>query len=54
MIDQQEFNLILQKGRNLPPAQGMYLVYDYIENLFITVLDFMMQGCTIKKAMAYY
>ena len=54
MINQQEFSLILQKGRNLPPAQGMYLVYDYIENLFITVLDFMMQGCTIKKAIAYY
>ena len=54
MINQQEFSLILQRGRNLPPAQGMYLVCDYIENLFITVLDFMMRGCTVERAIAYY
>ncbi len=32
----------------------MYLVNDYLENVFITVLDFMLQGGSIEKAIAYY
>ncbi len=54
MITHQEYNSILQKCRDLPPAKGRYIVHDYIENLFLTVLDFMMQGGTVERAIAYY
>lgn len=54
MINQQENTLILEECRKLPPAEGVYLVCDYIENIFITVLDFMLKGDTIKSAISYY
>jgi len=54
MITQQEYNLILQKCREIPPARGMYLIHDYIENLLLTVLDFQMHNVAVEKAIAYY
>lgn len=54
MISQQEFNLILRKCKELPPAKGMYLIHDFIENLLLTVLDFQMHNTAVKNAIAYY
>jgi len=54
MITQQEYDIILQKCNEIPPAQGMYLINDYIENLFLTVLDFQMHNVSVSKAIAYY
>lgn len=54
MITQQEFNLILEKCKELPPAKGVYLIHDYIENLLLTVLDFQMHNAAVKKAITYY
>jgi len=54
MITEQEYNLILQKCREIPPAQGMYLIDDYIENLMLTVLDFQMHNVAVEKAINYY
>jgi hypothetical protein len=54
MITQQEYDSIFKECKNLPPAKGDYLVNDYIENIFATVLDFMLKGQTLEKAGAYY
>ena len=54
MISRGEYDLILQKCKELSPAKGIYLVHDYLENIFITVLDFMLKGDIIKNAIAYY
>jgi len=54
MITQQEYDLILQKCREIPPAQGMYLINDYIENLLLTVLDFQMHNIAVEKAIRCY
>ncbi len=54
MITQEEFNLILQRCRNLSPAKGMYLENDYMTNLFLTVLDFQLKSEIVKKAIGYY
>lgn len=54
MITQQEYSLILQKCTEIPPAKGMYLIHDYIENLLLTVLDFQMHNVAVENAIAYY
>lgn len=54
MISQEERELISRKCKELPPAKGMYLVHDYIENLFLTVLDFQMHNVSVEKAITHY
>lgn len=54
MITPHEYNLILKECKDLPPATGMYLVKDYLTNLFLTVLDFQMHNVAVEKAIAYY
>ena len=54
MITQQEYNLIFQKCKEIPPAKGSYLIHDFIENLFLTVLDFQMHNVSVSKAITYY
>ena len=54
MISQEEHDLILQKCKGIPPAKGMYLVKDYIENLLLTVLDFQMHNVSVEKAITHY
>lgn len=54
MIDQQEFDLILERCRELPPAKGNYLENDYVTNLFLTVLDYQLQGRIVEKAIVFF
>ena len=54
MITPHEYDLILKECRNLPPAKGMYLINDYIENLMLTVLDFQMHSVSVENAITYY
>lgn len=54
MVTQREFDLILAKCGDLPSAQGIYLEHDYVTNLFLTVLDFQIQGPIVERAIAYY
>jgi len=54
MIDQQEFDLILERCKGLPPAKGMYLEDDYVTNLFLTVLDYQLHGRIVEKAIAFF
>lgn len=54
MITAQEYDLILQKCKEIPPAQGVYLIDDYIENLMLTVLDFQMHNVAVFNAIQHY
>ncbi|MFC2003633.1 hypothetical protein ACFLV4_06820 [Chloroflexota bacterium] len=54
MITQEEYEIILKQCEQLPPAKGMYLIGDYIENLLLTVLDFQMRNVSVEKAIAHY
>ncbi len=54
-VTQEEFELRLEKCGELPPtADEVYQINDYMENLFLTVLDFMMHRRTVEKAIDYY
>ncbi len=52
-VTEQAFHALLEKSKGLPKA-GSYVVNDYIENLFYTVLDFQMRWDLVKKAVNYY
>ncbi|MBP8974617.1 MAG: hypothetical protein KBH93_12140 [Anaerolineae bacterium] len=49
-----DYQQLVNRCRSLPPAQGNYLVHDYVENLLITVLDFMMRVIVVKRAIDHY
>ena len=52
-ITKEEFQALVDECKELPES-GEYLVDDYIDNLFLTVLDFQMREITINKAFDYY
>ena len=54
MITQHEYSLLLNECKELPPARGMYLIDDYVENLLLTVLDFQMHNVSVEKAIGHY
>jgi hypothetical protein len=49
-----DYRRLVTRYRSLPSARGNYLVHDYVENLFLTVLDFQMQATTIGRAIGHY
>lgn len=53
-FSEMDFQRVMDKCMSLPPAKGNYLVHDYVENLFLTVLDFQMRDTTIGRAMSHY
>lgn len=53
-ITASEFQAILARCRSLPPAQGNYLIHDYVENLLLTVLDFQMHTTAVERAARYF
>ena len=54
MVREIEFDAIVERCRDLPPASGGYLEKDYITNLFLTVLDFQMRGRVIVNAIDHF
>jgi hypothetical protein len=54
VISETEYELLLEQCRALPPAEGNYLVDDYIENLLLTVLDYQNEILKLTKAMDYF
>lgn len=50
----QEFALLLVRCRALPPARGNYIIDDYVENVLLTVLDFMLNTTTVENAAKHY
>ena len=49
MSNHDEFDLIVQRCKDLPPAKGTYLESDYLTNLFLTVLDFRLHGTVVER-----
>ena len=54
MISETDYGRIMLKCKNLPPSKGNYLCNDFMENLFLTALDFQMQGSVVEKAINNY
>jgi len=54
VINKSEYNLLLKKCRELPPAEGYCLVEDYIENLLLTVLDYQIAPEALNQDMDYF
>lgn len=54
MITEDEFDAVLEASADLPQAKGMYLVDDYVTNLFLTVLDFQLEGRVVERAIVRY
>jgi len=54
VVRSDEYRALLERVQSLPPADGMYLESDFIQNLLLTVLDFQMHGTSVEKAMAHY
>jgi len=53
-LSDSDFQRLVSRCSNLPPARQDYRVSDYVENLFLTVLDFQMDHVAIDRAIAYY
>ncbi len=53
-IPDESYRRLVEACRELPPAQGNYLVNDYVENLLITVLDFRLKVIVVKRAIEHY
>jgi hypothetical protein len=53
MLIDQEFSRLVTRCQALPPSAD-YSEDDYVTNLFLTVLDFMMDGATVQKAIDCY
>ena len=51
---QEDQAILLAKCQALSPAQGNYLLNDYVENLLLTVVDFMLKTQVVQKAQAHY
>jgi hypothetical protein len=54
MITDKEYKVLLEKCRELPPAEDHRVVDDFIENLLLTVLDYQIEQTKLNKAMDYY
>ncbi|MBI1885608.1 MAG: hypothetical protein HYS09_04735 [Chloroflexi bacterium] len=54
MVSDHEHKLIRERCSQLPAAQGNYLETDFIQNLFLTVLDFQMHGVAVAKSVRHY
>lgn len=53
-LTNDEFSTLLSKCLSLPPAKGIYLIDDYVENVLLTVLDFMMRTTAVERAAGHY
>ena len=54
MITDAEYQAILDRCRQIPPAKGDYREGDFVQNLFLTVVDFMLQGAVVENAVRHY
>jgi hypothetical protein len=54
MLTTADIEAIAVRCRQLPAAQGNYLVDDYVTNLILTVLDFQLHTTIVKRAHDHY
>ena len=48
-----DFEKLVAKCKSLPPAKESNRSTDYVENLFLTVLDYQMKGIVVKRAIEH-
>ena len=53
-MSDEEYQLVLKECRQLSPARGDYRESDFIQNLFLTAIDFQMHGRAVEKAIEHY
>lgn len=53
-ITDSEYQILVNKCKKLPPTVGKTVIYDYVENLLYTVLDFNRRGVVVEKAVNHY
>jgi hypothetical protein len=52
-IGKQPYQRLLQRCRELPPT-NVFVIKDFITNLFVTVLDLRLETTTVLRALEYY
>ena len=50
----QDVDRVVQAARQLPPAEGNYLVDDFVTNLLATVIDFQMHTTAVENALLHF
>jgi hypothetical protein len=53
-VTEAEFEAIKQACAALPPAEGIYLVDDYVDNLLLTVIDYQTHTTAVERAMEFF
>jgi hypothetical protein len=54
VIDAVDIERVADAARDLPAADGVYLEEDFVMNLLVTVLDYMLQTTVVVKALEYF
>jgi hypothetical protein len=54
MVTEDDIERVAVAARELPPAEGATFEDDFVLNLFVTVLDYMLQTAVVMKALGYY
>jgi hypothetical protein len=49
-----EVELLRERCRSLPPAQGDYRIDDFLTNVVVTVVDFQMHATAVVRAMEHF
>jgi hypothetical protein len=54
VIDAVDIERVADAARDLPAADGVYLEEDFVMNLLVTVLDYMLQTTVVVNALEYF
>src|SRR5262245_11906668 len=54
MVTEDDIQRLAVAARELPPAEGTYIEDDFVLNLFVTVLDYMLQTAVVVKPLDHY
>jgi len=54
MVTEDDIQRLAVAARELPPAEGTYIEDDFVLNLFVSVLDYMLQTAVVVKALDHY
>ncbi len=52
-LSEAEYTALVAACRALPPAKGDYRITDFVENLLLTVVDFMTRTPAVERAMQH-
>lgn len=54
MISQEDVDRVAAAGRNLPPAENVYIETDYVTNLMATVIDYQTHSAAVEGAIGHF